>query len=211
MKIYDISMSIHPGMMVYKNRDQNKPVIKTEKDYSTGDFYESSIWMNLHTGTHMDAPLHMIEQGDTLDGLNLNQVIRKCKVLDFTNIADHIMDADLSGEDIHKDDFLILKTRNSYQDYFEPNFVYLDKMGARYLKDQEISGVGIDSLGIERDQPEHETHKILLEAGILIIEGLRLKDVEAGEYFLFAAPVKISNTEASPVRAVLVKGIEIVD
>jgi arylformamidase len=204
-------MSIHPGMMVYKNRDQNKPVIKTEKDYSTGDLYESSIWMNLHTGTHMDAPLHMIEQGDTLDGLNLNQVIRKCKVLDFTNIADHITDTDLSGEDIRKDDFLILKTRNSYQDYFEPNFVYLDKMGARYLKDQEISGVGIDSLGIERDQPEHDTHKILFETGIFIVEGLRLKGIEAGEYFLFAAPVKINNTEASPVRAVLVKGIEIVD
>lgn len=88
---------------------------------------------------------------------------------------------------------------------FDFEFVYLDKSGALYLKEKEIVGVGIDALGIERSQPDHETHKILLEAGIVILEGLRLKDVEEGEYFLYAAPLKIKGAEAAPTRAVLIK------
>jgi arylformamidase len=96
-----------------------------------------------------------------------------------------------------------LKTKNSYNDYFDFRFVFLDRSGAEYLRDVGVIGVGIDCLGIERDQPDHDTHKALLPSEIIILEGLRLKDIEEGSYILSALPLKILNGDGSPVRAVL--------
>ena len=73
------------------------------------------------------------------------------------------------------------------------------------MRDQGAIGVGIDALGIERNQPGHPTHKILLGAGIVILEGLRLKGVPEGDYFLAAPPLKLNGYEAAPVRAALIK------
>lgn len=203
MRIYDISMEINPGMPVYKNRDEKRPAFRTIKDFSTGSVYESRVDIEMHTGTHIDAPLHMIENGGTIDQLSLESVITRCKVFDFTHITTSIGKEDLLPKNIEAGDFVILKTRNSYTDVFDSNFVYLDKSGASYLKELGIKGVGIDALGIERDQPGHETHKVLLGAGIVILEGLRLKDVNEGGYFLSAAPLRLDGLEAAPVRAVL--------
>ena len=61
MKIYDISKEISKDMMVYKDREEKRPQLKVVRDFSTGSVYESIITMDLHTGTHMDAPLHMLE------------------------------------------------------------------------------------------------------------------------------------------------------
>ncbi len=205
MKIYDISMEIHENMMVYKNKEQKKPKIKTVKDHSTGNSYESVITMEMHTGTHIDAPLHMIDKGKTMESYDLSSFIRKCKVFDFTYVEDKITEDLLKERDIKKGDFILLKTKNSLSNEFDFEFVYLEKSGAQYLKDIGITGVGIDSLGIERNQPNHETHKLLLSQGIIILEGLRLKDIEEGEYILHALPLKIKNVEASPTRAILIK------
>ena len=71
--------------------------------------------------------------------------------------------------------------------------------------DKGVIGAGIDSLGIERNQPNHETHKTLLSNKIMILEGLRLKHVEEGPYLLIAAPLNIPGVEASPVRAFLIE------
>ncbi|SDG22926.1 Kynurenine formamidase [Thermoanaerobacter thermohydrosulfuricus] len=203
MKIYDISMEIHENMTVYKNKKEKRP--KHTITVDSGDVRESRISMDMHTGAHIDAPLHMIRGVDTVENIDLNKVITKCKVFDFTNISDKITSEDLASKDIQKGDFIIFKTRNSFREDFDFEFVYLDKSGAQFLKEKGVIGVGIDALGIERNQPEHETHKILLGAGIVILEGLRLKDVEEGEYFLYAAPLKIRGAEASPTRAVLIK------
>ncbi|MGH2330418.1 cyclase family protein [Thermoanaerobacter mathranii] len=203
MKIYDISMEIQENMTVYKNKEEKRP--KRIITVGKGDVTESRISMDMHTGTHIDAPLHMIRGGDTVENIDLHKVITKCKVFDFTNISDKITSEDLANKDIQNGDFIIFKTRNSFREDFDFEFVYLDKSGAKFLKEKGIIGVGIDALGIERSQPEHETHKILLGAGIVILEGLRLKDVEEGEYFLYTAPLKIRGAEASPARAVLIK------
>jgi arylformamidase len=101
---------------------------------------------------------------------------------------------------------VLLKSRNSFEDILEGDFVYLDGTGAQHLKDRGVIGVGSDALGIERAQPAHETHKALLGCGIVILEGLRLADVPEGEYLLVAAPVKI-RAEAAPVRAILLEGM----
>lgn len=205
MKIYDISMTISESMPVYKGKPSLKPVIETERDFSTSSAHESKLHMNLHSGTHLDMPLHMIPGGKTLETLSLDKVITPCKVFDFTNKDISIGVEDLKKKDIQEDDFILLKSKNSFEDILEGNFIYLDREGSAYLRDKKIKGVGTDSLGIERDQPDHMTHIQLLEAGIIILEGLRLKDIPEGEYTLFAAPIKIHGTEAAPVRAVLIK------
>lgn len=205
MIIYDISMNINTAMPVYKNQPERKPVFKVTRDFAIDDVRESTIEMNLHTGTHIDAPLHMLEDGETIATLDLQRVMMKCKVLDVTGIADRITQADLQNRDIQPGDFILLKTRNSGVKGFDSGYVFLEKSGAAYLQARRISGVGIDALGIERNQPDHETHKILIRAGIIILEGLRLDHVPAGEYLLIALPLKIEGGDAAPARAVLVK------
>lgn len=205
MKIYDISMEIFHEMPVYGGKTSKRPVIKVERDYTTGRVYETKLEMNMHTGTHIDRPLHMLPGGSTIESLDLERVVTGCRVMDFTNVEDKITKLHLQQKNIAAGDFVLLKTKNSYLDILEKNFIYLDKTGAEYLKNIGIKGVGIDSLGIERSQPEHETHIILLGADIVILEGLRLKEIEEGEYLLAAAPVNIPDAEAAPVRAVLIK------
>lgn len=206
MKIYDISMDIDKDIPVYNNNPEKKPVFKVVKDYSSGStYYESRVDMEMHTGTHLDAPLHMLQGGGTIDTLDLSKVITGCRVLDLTGIKDSIREQDLAGKSIKAGEFVLFKTRNSFSDKFEFDFVYLEQSGARFLKEIGVAGVGTDALGVERSQPGHETHKLLLEAGIVILEGLRLEEVSEGEYFLFAAPIKLKGTEAAPARAVLIE------
>lgn len=204
-EIYDISMPITRFMPVYKGKEQKKPVFDLDSDFSSGTSFETRLEMNLHTGTHLDAPLHMIPGGNTVGKIDLSKVVTVCKVLDLTDVKDKITENDLKKFSISKGDFLLFKTRNSFEDILENEFVYLDKIGAKYLSDLNIRGVGIDALGIERNQPGHETHISLLSSDIIILEGLRLKDIKEGEYLLCAAPILIPQAEAAPVRAYLIK------
>lgn len=205
MKIIDISMPITHDMPVYKGKEEKRPILKVQSDFTTGSAYESRIDMNMHTGTHLDRSQHMIPNGTLIESLDLSKVVTKCKVLDLTNIEDKITAADLKTKNIEEGDFVLFKTKNSYQDILEDDFIFLDKSGAQYLKEKNVKGAGTDGLGIERSQPDHETHKTLLEIDSVIIEGLRLKDIDEGEYFLFAAPIYIVGAEAAPLRAILLQ------
>jgi len=204
-QIYDISMKITEDMPVYNGKKEKLPKIIVERDFSSGSAYESRVEMNMHTGTHLDRSLHMIPGVTKVESLRLEQVITKCRVLDLSSCVDKITAEDLNDKNITEGDFILLKTRNSFEDILEGKFIYVDASGAEYLMEKKIEGVGIDSLGIERNQPEHPTHIRLLEADIVILEGLRLKEIEEGEYFLFAAPINIAEAEAAPVRAVLLR------
>lgn len=203
MRILDISMPISADMTVYKNRVENKPKLTVHRDFTSSSAYESMLAMHMHTGTHIDAPLHMINDGGTIATVELNKLITWCKVLDLTHVDGGITHRDLKPKGIKDGDFVLLKTKNSYQDTFQVDFVFLEKSGAVYLRDQKIKGVGIDALGIERSQPGHETHIALLNDQIVILEGLRLGQVDEGCYFLLAVPISITDTEAAPVRALL--------
>jgi arylformamidase len=205
MKLYDISMPINESIPVYGNKAGKGPVITTVSDHNTVRMHESVISMNLHTGTHIDAPLHMIKGGSTFESIDISRLITTCRVLDLTGAAYSITADDLRAKDIRPGSFILLKTRNSYFEGFDPGFVYVDISAASYLSEIGISGVGIDSLGIERAQPGHETHKTLLGGGIIILEGLRLADVREGMYKLIALPLRMTGTEASPARAVLIE------
>jgi arylformamidase len=209
MQIHDISMLIEPDMMVYKDASVKKPVFDVIGDHKTGIAHETNLTLNIHTGTHIDMPLHMIKDGKTLDTFDIRRMITPCKVFDLTYLENNVITADdIKDLSIQKDDFILFKTRNSFYDKtqgFDYEFVYLDESGARLLKTLEINGVGIDTLGIERAQSNHMTHISLLEDDIIILEGLELKDIREGQYELIALPIKIKGVEGSFVRAVLIE------
>ena len=86
MKLIDISMEISSGMPVYKGRAAKRPLLTIDSDFSTASVYESRLQMNLHTGTHIDSPLHIIPGGETTGPISLEQTVCGCKVLDFTQV-----------------------------------------------------------------------------------------------------------------------------
>ncbi|MCD4826953.1 MAG: cyclase family protein [Acholeplasmataceae bacterium] len=204
MTYYDVSMKISADMQVYKNKEEKKPVFRVASDFDTSVAHETEVTLNLHTGTHMDFPLHMIEDGQTSSELVLDRLIREVKVFDLTHLKNKITKDDLINLNINKDDFILFKTRNSYEDQFNFKFIYIDQGAALYLNQKQISGVGIDALGVERDQADHMTHKLLFEKDIYIIEGLRLKEVKQGSYFMYALPIKMDHSDALLLSVVLV-------
>lgn len=204
MKIYDLSPEISESMAVYKNKLEKKPKIIPTRTLKEGA-NESRLNIESHTGSHVDAPFHFIEKGKTIEKINLDKFMGKCIVLDLTKIENSIKSIHLKKFKIQKDDIVLLKTKNKPDNKFNPNFVYLEKTGAECLASKKIKAVGIDSLGIERSQPNHETHKILLGKGIVIFEGLDLSKAKQGRYYFHGLPLKIKKGDASPVRAVLVK------
>ena len=201
--IYDISMLIHEDMQTYKHNKNNKPKIYTNSNHEENHVHDSSVLLNLHTGTHIDYPLHMIKDGLTSDSENLEPLIGNCKVYDLSHLEDHIGLDDIKYLNIKENDFVIFKTKNSFSESFLDEFIYVDEAASEFLVSKKIRGVGIDGLGIERAQKNHPTHKNLLGNNIIILEGLRLKDIEKGEYNLIALPLKIKGVEASHVRAIL--------
>jgi arylformamidase len=205
MKIYDVSMTISKDIQVYKNLDSKIPLFVIASDFETGSSYETKMNFNLHTGTHMDFPLHMIKDGKTSDSLDLSKLVRKVKVFDLTHLNDCIDQKDLVNLNILEHDFILFKTKNSYEETFNFKFIYLNESASRYLQNKNITGVGVDGLGVERDQKGHPTHKNLFAKDIIIIEGLRLKEVIEKEYMMYALPIKIKSVDALPLSVILVE------
>ena len=203
MKIYDLSPEISEEMIVYKNKSEKKPKITVTRALKDGA-NESKIEFDSHTGSHVDAPYHLLQNGRTIEKINLDRFMGEAVVLDFTNITNSITKKDFQNNKIKNNDIVLLKTKNNPDKTFNPNFVYLGKSGAEFLASKKVKAVGIDNLGIERSQPNHETHKILLKNNILIFEGLDLSKVKQGRYFFHGVPLRIKNGDASPVRAILV-------
>ncbi|CAM3797541.1 cyclase family protein [Mesobacillus zeae] len=204
MKIHDITVPVFEGMPVYKNKPEKQPSLKTT---TNGHVTESRLSIDVHTGTHIDAPLHMINNGETFETIPLERLVRQCKVFDLTAAEEKITLKDIESLSIEKDDFILFKTKNSFDEGFNFNFIFVAEDAARHLAEKGISGVGIDALGIERAQEGHPTHRTLMGHDIIIMEGLHLKDVEAGEYLMVAAPLKLQGTDASPARVLLIENL----
>ncbi|MGM0711189.1 cyclase family protein [Brevibacillus parabrevis] len=203
MRLFDVTASIFEGMTVYKNKPEKQPKIQT---VTNGYVTESRIEMDVHSGTHVDAPLHMVNDGETFESISLEKLVGNCRVLDLTHVEDQIGRAELEKFDIAPGEFLLFQTKNSQDDAFSFEFVYLAHDGAAYLAEKGVRGIGTDALGIERSQEGHPTHKTLFAAGIVVIEGLRLRDVPPGQYFMVAAPLKLVGTDAAPARVLLFEG-----
>ena len=207
MHIIDVSWPLSESTTGYKDRK----IIKFEarKTFEKDNVRESTITLDTHSGTHVDAPSHFLADGATIDATPLEKLIGPAIVLDLTHVQEKITREILQhyNDVILPQHIVLLKTTNSLtnpQDLFIPHFVYLEASGAQYLREKEIYAVGIDYLGIERNQPGHPTHKELLGNGVVIIEGLRLAQAPAGTHFFCCLPLAFSSLEASPARAVLI-------
>jgi arylformamidase len=163
----------------------------------------SRLDMGAHTGTHVDAPRHFIPDGYGASELPLEPFIGPCDVVDAGGVSGQIDGAAVSSLALRPSvERVLLKTSNSAlweRDSFTPDFVRLNGDGARALIDRGIQLVGIDYLSIG----DPESHRLLLGGGTGVIEGLDLRGVDPGSYFLACLPLKIAGSDGAPARAVL--------
>lgn len=203
--VIDISWPVSPQMTAYK--DKKVVAFEQTKIFERDHARESRMMLGAHSGTHIDAPAHFLENGVTIDQLPLTAFNGPCRVLDLSVVAEYISAEDLIPYKINPGEIILLKTSNSSASPlqpFNPNFIYLSASAAQHLADAQIKAVGIDYLGIERNQPDHATHTTLMQYNVVIIEGLRLAQVPEGRYQLVCLPLAVVGLEAAPARAVLI-------
>lgn len=206
MKVIDISRTIQVDMEMYPG--DAGPQITNVSGLDEGDSYNiSRITLGTHTGTHVDPPLHLIHEGAGIDRLPMNTLVGNARVLDLSSIYRPIEAGDIGP--VEAGGIILLKggPDNSGDSGGSGAScgVYLSAACARYLVDIGIKTIGTDAISIGALDEEYEVHHTLLDAGIVVIEGLEMPDVEAGDYFLVCLPLKIANGDGGPARAVLIK------
>jgi arylformamidase len=205
MVLYDISVAISPALPRYPG---DPPVrLSTLPTPANGEPFRSSrLSFGSHTGTHIDAPAHLLAGGMTVDAIPLSLLLGPCLVVDLTAHAGEI-DADLLKKlPLKGERRLLFRTRNSglwERPGFVEEFTALTPAAATWLVELGVQLVGIDYLSVERSQSQGRVHRTLLEAGVVILEGLNLAGVKRGEYELICLPLKISGIDGAPCRAVL--------
>jgi arylformamidase len=201
MGIIDISLSIKEGMITYPGN----PSVTIEQIKDPASTH-SKVTLGSHTGTHIDAPLHVFEKGKGIGELSLPLFFGECRVLDMTHVSEVITRSDLEKNTIQAGERILVKTKNSQRGFeaFYEDYVYLDGDGADFLTQKGILLFGIDSLSIKKKgDPDRRPHTSLLKRDIPILEGITLANVQPGNYTLIALPLKFGTIDASPVRAVL--------
>lgn len=171
-----------------------------------GDFATANeVKLNLHFGTHIDAPTHHIPNGKSVHEIALNKMNGKCRVLEIKNKT-VVSAQDLQDYKVEEGEIILLKTANSAfigQQPFNPNYCALSKDAATYLAEKKISLIGIDYLSIQKFEDSPETHEILLNKNIVILESINLTNVQAGTYEILCLPIKLTGVEAAPCRVLL--------
>jgi len=168
----------------------------------------SFLHLGAHTGTHVDAPAHFIEGARRIDVLSLETLIGPARVIRVPDEMNEIGPDFLAGCDLEHVERLLFHTRNSnfWSEGFRKDFTHLAPEGAEMLVGLGVKLVGTDYLSIEKfHSGHHRTHLALLSKNVVIVEGLNLSNVEAGDYELLCLPLRIAegSGDGSPARAVL--------
>ena len=206
MRIYDISVMI-PDVPVYPG-DPPTVIRRVENIKDGAEYNLTNVSMCVHTGTHVDAPLHYIDGAKSIDALDPDFFCGKARVAAVYKKSGQIEADDIKKLSIKRGERLLFKTRNSIDGHttgknYYNDFCALAPSAAKYLADCGVCLTGIDYASIGAGSDTAATHKILLKAGVAVLEWLDLSKVEDGEYFLSAAPLKIAGSEGAPVRALL--------
>jgi len=204
----DISVPLRNGMVAWPGDApfERSPTLQV----ATGAQCNlSQISTTTHIGTHMDAPLHYLPGGAGIETVPIAACIGRARVIEIHDPV-VIRTPELELHHLAKGERVLFKTRNSIHcwktDHFLENYVYIDPEAARHLAERRVQTVGVDYLSVGGfDDSGPLTHRILLEAGIWIIEGLQLEHVAPGEYELVCLPLKIVGSDGAPARAVLRK------
>jgi arylformamidase len=210
MHIIDISVTISNELPLWPGETpiNIERVDKIEEGSSSN---VTHFKISAHTGTHIDAPFHFLgENSQTVEELDLNKLVGRATVIEIPENIDLITATYLKEQNISDGTKrLLVKSRNSsywkrFKNRFQNNFVAISAEGAQYLVDQDIDLVGVDYLSVAPYIDVIQPHRILLNAGIVILEGLDLTQVDEGEYTLFCLPLKLAGADGAPARAILV-------
>ena len=208
MEIYDISLPLSERLPVWPG-DGRVEVREIRSILAGAGSSASHLSCNVHSGTHIDAPSHVIPNGQSVDETPLDVLIGPVTVCDLPDV-NQISAADLAALQLPSDvQRLLIRTRNSavwaeQASEFIETYVALTHDAARWIVERGIRLVGVDYLSVEIfGQPEPLTHRALLGAGVVIVEGLDLHQVDPGEYQLACLPLKLVGADGAPARAVL--------
>jgi len=207
MKYFDISIPISNTMHCWPS-DQPVSVTFGKTIEQGASSNVTNLNLNTHTGTHIDAPYHMISDGHTVDNIPLDILLGEVQIIEISNPW-QIELAELSQKYQPGIERVILKTRNSTrwnERVFFADFVHLLQEAAAFLVEQKVKLVGIDYLSIDKyGDKQHQPHKTLLGNNIVIVDGLNLSEVSTGVYQLCCLPLKIADADGAPCRAVLAR------
>lgn len=195
MKIYDISQEVF-GCQVYPGDPTPKKRVISSME--KGDLYNLTAFsMCAHNGTHIDAPLHFIKDGKTVDSVSLDTFIGMAYVAEYNGIVS----ADDATEILEK-----AKKQNSEvaKRILIKGDAEVSAEAAKVFAESNILLLGNESQTVGSENAPMEVHLILLGAGAVLLEGIRLAEVSEGVYFLNAAPLNLSGADGSPCRAILI-------
>jgi len=204
-EVYDVSALIGESLVTYPG--DPRPVLKFVKRLAEGGSSNlSELCLGSHTGTHVDAPLHFKDGAPSVDKISLDVLVGPARVVDMTGL-EAITLADLDAADLGGVERVLFKTDNSklWSDpAFHEKFTYLEEDAAVYLVETGVRLVGVDYLSVEKPRTKtHPTHRALLGAHVVVIEGLNLSEVPPGDYELFCLPLRVEGAEAAPARVIL--------
>lgn len=208
MRMYDISVGVSPDLPVWPG----DPPIKLKRVSSIAQGGEANVThmeAGVHIGTHVDAPLHFIEGGKSVETIPLKSLIGRAYVVDVKNAG--VIDEELL-EDAGippRTKRVLFRTRNSKlwakgEKKFRRDFVAINEGGAKWLARKNFQLVGVDYLSVAPFGEPTPTHRELLQAGIILLEGLDLSQISQGRYMLYCLPLKLIGSDGAPARAVLV-------
>ncbi|RYZ40857.1 MAG: cyclase family protein [Myxococcaceae bacterium] len=201
----DVTVPVRDGMVHWPD---NPPIqVRHHLDLAKGDAANvSHLSLGVHSGTHVDAPVHFIPGGLGVDAMPLDRLLGDVRVLALPK-GPAITAQALREHAPRKGERLLFKTANSSHRWdtsgFKTDFTYLSSDGARFLVEAGVRTVGIDYLSIAGMEEGEATHRLLLEAGVCIIEGLDLTRVEPGAYEMVCLPLRLANGDGAPARVLL--------
>jgi arylformamidase len=210
MTIYDVSLTISPNLPTWPG----DPGLELEKfaSFDKGDHNNiTRISSSVHLGTHVDAPYHFLKDGTTVEQLPLDVLTGPCYVVQLPDGIEAITAEVLERTEITSEMKRVLfGTRNSHlwargESNFQTDFVAITEDGAEWLVERGVQLVGVDYLSVAPYGDSVPTHTILLEAGVVLVEGLNLSNVMRGFYDLYCLPLKIAGCDGAPARAILIQ------
>ncbi|HKJ26807.1 MAG TPA: cyclase family protein [Anaerolineales bacterium] len=209
MRTYDITLTISPDLVVWPG-DPPVEISMTETIAEGADANVSRIQMGVHTGTHIDAPRHYLEDGKTIDDLDLDMLCGRVYVLHVPEEVNLITKEVIEESRIPpRTKRVLFRTRNSNlwqsgnHTEFDQEFVALAPDACELLIQRGVKLIGVDYLSVAPYNDGVPTHVTLLQAGIVIVEGLDLSAVSQGRYTMYCLPLKIAGVEGAPARAIL--------
>lgn len=210
MRVIDITLTVQPDMPVWPG-DTVPAVRRTSSIAAGAEANVSEILMSLHTGTHVDAPVHFLEGARAVDRIPPDVLYGPCMVVQKREAGD-VTASDLERMRLPADTRRVLvKTPNSRlwdrpDHAFDVGYSALTQDAAAYLISRQVALVGVDYLSVEQyEAPGHPVHRLLLREGVVVVEGLDLRRAEPGPYTLACLPLKIAGADGSPARALLMR------